>query len=551
MFINWCRIALFTTVLLGIGGLNAQDVVTNSPEFQRGRLLYVRHCLICHMGSGQGQRGTYPPLANSDFLMADSERAIRAVVSGLSGLIQVNGVDYENSMPAIVLDDQDVADVMTFVRNSWGNTSEVVDPGTVTRVRSTTQFQTYEDLVKAGRYPPLPSAPKGFVIREVARLNGFPVRLASDGVSNPFLVLTQDGEVLSVDVVTGQTVALARAADYADFAIGIPSTRGMTVGPDGHLYVTSNQQDERAQTVMNETTVFRSTRSIDQLPLELSVWYRTNYPFGVGPYNHGISEIAFGPDGFVYVASGSRTDGNEEGNSPRFSRFGETPITAGIWRIDPNVEPPRMEMFARGLRNVFGFDWNGDEELFSVSNGPDAHAPEEMDHIVRGGHYGFPFQFADWINKPYAHTPDAPEGLEIRLPVANSGPGAGGSPSHPLFTFDAHSSPAGMVWLDENWPEGFQNCLLITRFGNLLALGNDVGFDLLRARLVRADDGRYSAQMETILAPLGRPIDVHVHRGSIYVAEYTRPTNHKSGLGWLPGRIIELKPSWAGQTQIR
>jgi mono/diheme cytochrome c family protein len=525
--------------------------IAKSPEFQRGGMLYVRHCLLCHMGAGQGQPGTYPPLAGSDFLMADASRAIRAICEGLSGAITVNGVNYENAMPAIVLDDQGVADVLTFVRNSWGNAGGPVPAETVAPVRATTRFPTYEELVLASGYPPLPKAPDGFIVREVTRLNGYPVRLASDDRSGPLLALTQDGDVLSVNVATGITTTLITGSGYADLSLGAPSTRGMTVGPDQHLYVTANQQNTNGPQVMDETSVFRSINPVNDLPLQLSVWYRTNYPFGVGPYNHGISDIAFGPDGFVYVASGSRTDGGEKGNIPGYSTKGETPITAGIWRIDPKTTPPTMEMYARGLRNVYGFDWDGNGELFSVSNGPDAHAPEEMDHVVRGGHYGFPYQFSDWTRKPYPYTPDLPAGTVVRLPLANYGPAAGGSAGAPLFTFDAHSSPAGMAWLDEKWPPGFQNCFVITRFGNLLALNQDVGFDVLLARLAKNADGEYSVHTDTLLAPLGRPIDVYVHRGGIYIAEYTRPTNLKNGLGWLPGRIIELKPKWTGQTTDR
>lgn len=538
-------------LVVGASAAESSSKVAKTAGYQRGRLLYVRHCVICHMGAGQGQPGTYPPLAGSDFLMSNTAGAIRAICEGSSGQITVNGVGYENVMPAIVLDDQGVADVLTFVQNSWGNTANTVENKEVQRIRALTRFPTYLDLARASSYPPLPPAPDGFALREVSRLSGYPVRLASDGKSGPLLALTQEGDVLSVEVSTGRTTTMASIRRIADLALGIPSTLGMTVGPDRHLYVTSNQQNTSGKIVMNETSIFRSAKPISQLPLDLSVWYHTNYPFGIGPYNHGISDIAFGPDGFVYVASGSRTDGNEKGNIPGFSTEGETAITAGIWRINPSTTPPTMEMHARGLRNVYGFDWDGSGELFSVSNGPDANSPEEMDHIVHGGHYGFPYRFADWAIKPYPHTPDLPAGIEVRQPVANLGPAAGGSPEKPLFTFDAHSSPAGMVWLDEKWPADYRNSFVIARFGNLLSRNVDVGFDVLRARLTRQSDGKYVARMEILLTPLGRPIDVHVHRGAIYIAEYTRPTDLKNGLGWLPGRIIELKPKWDGQLKDR
>src|SRR5687768_7752972 len=92
----------------------------------RGKLLYLQHCVICHQGSGQGVPGSFPPLARADYLMANSENGIRAIVAGLSGRITVNGTNYNNTMPPILLTDEQVASVLTFVRNTWGNSSEAI-----------------------------------------------------------------------------------------------------------------------------------------------------------------------------------------------------------------------------------------------------------------------------------------------------------------------------------------------------------------------------------------------------------------------------------------
>ena len=82
------------------------------------------------------------------------------------------------------------------------------------------------------------------------------------------------------------------------------------------------------------------------------------------------------------------------------------------------------------------------------------------------------------------------------------------------------------------------------RFGNLIGTGNgeDSGFDLLRIVPERHADGSWTATTTTVLAPLARPIDVHlIGRGRALVLEYTRPTDFKGGQGWLPGRILELR----------
>ena len=66
------------------------------------------------------------------------------------------------------------------------------------------------------------------------------------------------------------------------------------------------------------------------------------------------------------------------------------------------------------------------------------------------------------------------------------------------------------------------------------------GFDLLQAKLRRSADGKYEAEVRTVLASLGRPIDVHVSgKGKVYILEYSRPTNSTASMA-LPGRILEL-----------
>ena len=142
-----------------------------------------------------------------------------------------------------------------------------------------------------------------------------------------------------------------------------------------------------------------------------------------------------------------------------------------FWRLDPKQSPPKIEVIARGIRNAWTFAWDGEGRMFSASNGPDANAPEEMDLVEPGKHYGFPYQFADWPAKkgyPYPHTPAAPQGFEFTMPVLNVGPAGGGTAKQPIGTLDAHSSPGGMIWCGNDWPEPLRGTFLIPRFGNLL-----------------------------------------------------------------------------------
>lgn len=89
----------------------------------RGEAIYSDFCITCHLPNGKGVPNTFPPLAKSDFLMNKRKESIRAIKFGQSGKITVNGKVYNNVMAPLGLDDQEIADVMNFITNSWGNTN--------------------------------------------------------------------------------------------------------------------------------------------------------------------------------------------------------------------------------------------------------------------------------------------------------------------------------------------------------------------------------------------------------------------------------------------
>lgn len=524
-----------------------------AASITRGRVLYLANCSLCHQVTGRGVPGTYPPLAESDFLRERRPDSILAVVQGLNGEITVQGRVYRGQMPAVALNDAQVADVMTFVLNSWNNPGGAVSADEVREIRSRSAFPTYEALAAANAYKPLPSAPPGFQLREAVRLTEFGVRLAGNRQGRVYL-LGQGGAVWRVDLNQRKLLPLVSIADYTDTAPGDFGTLGLTLGPRNRLWITMNQRVEGGPLVSNVVSIYRTTSTnAAGDPIAPRLWFRTSYPYGIGPYNHGISDLRFGPDGLLYVSSGSRTDGGEPGTDPRLGTMGEVDITAALWRLDPESDSPRIEIVARGIRNAYSFNWDPAGHLFTVSNGPDAHAGEEMDVIVPPSpgsparHHGFPYQLGrrPASEKWYPHTPDAPRDLSFVLPVENLGPDGWKGP-RPGTTFDPHSSPAGLVWVGDDFPPLARNAFVMGRFGNLIRTehGEDCGFDLLVVRPRLRDDGGWEAEVRTLLAPLGRPIDVFQSGpGRLLILEYTRPTNFRDQVGWLPGRILELSAS--------
>jgi mono/diheme cytochrome c family protein len=120
-----------------IGTAPAPDgVKTKAEKIQLGKRLFTSICAACHQPTGQGLPNVFPPLAGSDFLNADKNRAIAIVIHGRQGEVVVNGNKFNNNMPAFPLSDQDIAYVLTYVYNSFGNSGLEVAPEEVKAIRS-------------------------------------------------------------------------------------------------------------------------------------------------------------------------------------------------------------------------------------------------------------------------------------------------------------------------------------------------------------------------------------------------------------------------------
>ena len=100
-----------------------------------GQEIYNDFCSQCHLEDGKGVKGIYPPLAKSDFL-TDIDRTISSIKYGLKGPITVNGEKYNSMMVSQGLDDEEISDVVNYILNSWGNsTDELITEEIVTYVK--------------------------------------------------------------------------------------------------------------------------------------------------------------------------------------------------------------------------------------------------------------------------------------------------------------------------------------------------------------------------------------------------------------------------------
>jgi nitrite reductase (NO-forming) len=115
---------------------SVEPKATSLPErIAAGKVLYSKTCFACHQENGEGVANAFPPLAKADFLNADVERAIGIVVHGKNGEVTVNGKTYNSTMPAQTLSNEEIANVLTYVYSSWGNSNKDVTPAMVAKVK--------------------------------------------------------------------------------------------------------------------------------------------------------------------------------------------------------------------------------------------------------------------------------------------------------------------------------------------------------------------------------------------------------------------------------
>ena len=111
---------------------------------QDGKTVYTTYCMSCHMEDGNGVEGAFPSLVKSGNL-ADKNRLVKIISQGMRGPIVVKGVKYNAEMASIELTDGEIADVINYIRNSWGNKAPLITASEVPAAKKATvkDFQAY------------------------------------------------------------------------------------------------------------------------------------------------------------------------------------------------------------------------------------------------------------------------------------------------------------------------------------------------------------------------------------------------------------------------
>ena len=113
--------SLFYFIIVGVITTYLFQEKTKKESIAEGQEIYQDFCVQCHLNSGEGVSGVFPPLKSSDYLLNNIEKSIAGIKYGLKGKIIVNDEIYNSVMLNQGLDDEEIADVMNYILNEWGN----------------------------------------------------------------------------------------------------------------------------------------------------------------------------------------------------------------------------------------------------------------------------------------------------------------------------------------------------------------------------------------------------------------------------------------------
>lgn len=131
------------SLTVGLSTGNRADGTTNVAAADHpanlvdGEEIYQTRCMSCHQMNGAGVPGVFPPLTDTEWVTGDKGRLIRVILNGVTGAIEVKGDTYSGAMPpwGSFLDDEEMSQLLTFIRTSWDNDAEEITPEEVQKVR--------------------------------------------------------------------------------------------------------------------------------------------------------------------------------------------------------------------------------------------------------------------------------------------------------------------------------------------------------------------------------------------------------------------------------
>ncbi|MBA3945244.1 MAG: PQQ-dependent sugar dehydrogenase [Herpetosiphonaceae bacterium] len=324
---------------------------------------------------------------------------------------------------------------------------------------------------------------------------GFDIQLLTEGLNRPRLMAVDgQGNVFVAEMGAGRVLVYHAGTQQIDWHAPLVFVQGLT-NPHSILVVGDQvyiaAEDQVVRVAMNNFHFDGQPAPYTKL---------IDLPTGRDPlYGHQTRTLALGPDNKLYISIGSSCDLCVE----------DDPRRASVMRF--NLDGSGGEVFASGLRNSVGIAFRpGTNELWGVDNGRnklgDNIPPEELNHIVQGGNYGWPYCYGNRVPNPEFNDP---------AKCANTLP--------PAYTMDAHIAPLGMIFYDHTaFPPAYQDDALVAIHGSSERSAPE-GYNVVR---IRFKDGQPVGQEDLVRGWLvdgtwwGRPAGLVIdNSGGLIIAD--------------------------------
>ena len=538
-------------------------VKNNALAEQKGKEVYNLYCSTCHgeNGFGDGPAGTSFDRKPANF----HRRTIRAQSDGAFFWKITNG---RLNMPAFkqILSDEQRWQVVSYIRKI----SVMDEPLTV------------------------PTALRNDIkVEHVMAVDSLAVRLLQNPVTHNLWYTTFDGNVFEIknaDSTHPLSQKIFSANDH-----GITSLQG-AVFLKNTLYLCGNITSGDHKTTRGRMVCY----NLDSTSRQPAVVFNTvDYAENKTVFDHGWNALEISPDGkYIFANSGARTDhGEVQDNGGLYPNARDNALTAKIFRFPVDARNLYLTddlaklksdgyIYAEGIRNAYDMAFDGEQNLFAVSNSPDYDMPEDMFWIRPQHHYGFPWimggienpeQYPDWKPDPetdpfipksahawqvrYFRTdpdfPKIPTGVKFTPGVQNIGPDANEYRGHSgkildgdqtgvtVSTFTAHCSPLGLCFDTKKvLSKDFKGDGFVIRYSSggrssMMSAFTKQGRDLLHLHLTYdSATNNYFVKTVRIVEGFNQPTDAVLVDNYMYVIEY----GGKGGNIWKITLPKDVKP---------
>ncbi|WGL16115.1 PQQ-dependent sugar dehydrogenase [Microbulbifer bruguierae] len=342
------------------------------------------------------------------------------------------------------------------------------------------------------------------VQRHLQVADGFRLDLFSDDVANArFMAVTRNGDLLVSQPKLGQVSLLL-------------NDRNEDGKTDGQRVLIDGLQRPHGLALYEDWLYIAESNGVGRIPFDhsdgrIAGSYQKIVSDLGDTGNHWTKTLGMGPDGWLYLSSGSTCNVCIESDPQR----------ATIMRFRPDGSD--FEIYATGLRNSVGFDWSpGDGNLYATDNGRDwlgnDFPPCELNRIEKGRFYGWPYANGQRVPDPdFGVNTDADAQQKVLQKIASSVP--------PVFEFNAHNAPLGIHFLrSSEQPDHYQESALVALHGSWNRDVKD-GYKVVslhwdESGRINAEDFMWGFLGEDKSTVYGRPVDIAEDvRGNIYISD--------------------------------